>query len=76
MLVVPPCHVGTTPGRQPDHDTRTVSLQPRRSGTAGPVAVNGTEKGDQFLADHPCLFFIRESSTGTILFMGRAADPS
>jgi serpin B len=26
--------------------------------------------------DHPFLYFIRESSTGTILFMGRVGDPS
>lgn len=26
--------------------------------------------------DHPFLYFIRESSTGTILFMGRVSDPS
>jgi serpin B len=26
--------------------------------------------------DHPFLYFIRESSTGTILFMGRLSDPA
>ena len=26
--------------------------------------------------DHPFLYFIRESSTGTILFMGRVSDPA
>ena len=29
-----------------------------------------------FLADHPFLFIILEKSSGTILFMGRVADPS
>ena len=29
-----------------------------------------------FRADHPFLFFIRHRSTGTILFMGRLADPA
>ncbi len=28
-----------------------------------------------FLADHPFLFFILEKTSGTILFMGRVADP-
>lgn len=30
----------------------------------------------QFFANHPFLFLVRETGTGTILFMGRVADPS
>jgi serpin B len=31
---------------------------------------------DQFIADHPFLFFIRDDITGAILFMGRMMDPT
>lgn len=39
-------------------------------GSAAPI------KTEEFIADHPFLFIIRENSTGTILFMGRVMDPS
>ena len=34
------------------------------------------EKLVEFKADHPFLFFIRDSASGMLLFMGRVADPS
>ena len=29
-----------------------------------------------FRADHPFLFFIRDTQTGSVLFLGRLADPT
>ncbi len=31
---------------------------------------------DRFIADHPFIFLIRENATGSILFLGRMADPA
>lgn len=33
------------------------------------------EKQEDFVADHPFMFLIREESTGTVLFMGQVLDP-
>jgi len=45
----------------------------------GGLAVAGAalpnEKVAEFHADHPFLFFLRDRSSGMILFMGRVADP-
>jgi serpin B len=31
---------------------------------------------DEFKADHPFLFLIRDNESGLVLFLGRVADPS
>jgi serpin B len=42
---------------------------------ASDTMLSQTEQ-DEFIADHPFLFFIRDDITGAILFMGRMADPT
>jgi serpin B len=44
--------------------------------TAVVVGVTAIEVPQEFRADHPFLFFILDKHTGTILFMGRVADPT
>ena len=31
---------------------------------------------EQFIVDHPFLFFLRDLQTGTLLFQGRVVDPT
>ena len=40
------------------------------------VVVGTTSVPPQFSADHPFLYFILDDQTGSILFMGRVADPT
>ena len=40
------------------------------------VGFSFTSVGKPFVADRPFLYFIRDDETGSILFMGRVADPS
>ena len=47
------------------------------SEAAGTTAVVVTKSRPQtFVCDHPFIFFIKDSKTGLILFMGRVVDPS
>jgi len=39
-------------------------------GSANPSSV------EKVTLDHPFIYFIRESTTGTIIFMGRVGDPT
>ena len=39
-------------------------------------AMPHAEEPKQFVADHPFLFIIRDSQTGSVLFMGRVNDPT
>ncbi len=41
-----------------------------------PRAALAHPKVEEFKADHPFLFFLRDTRTGLVLFMGRVADPS
>ena len=44
--------------------------------TAVAVATLSAHESPTFRADHPFLFLIREQRTGSILFLGRVADPT
>ncbi len=44
--------------------------------TAVEMATKSISMDPVFKADHPFIFIIRENATGSILFMGRMADPS
>lgn len=44
--------------------------------TAVTMVTTAIRKLPLFRADHPFIFIIRDNQTGSILFMGRLADPS
>jgi len=48
------------------------------SATVAPVSYQSSEGAGEarnFLADHPFLFYLRDETTGTILFLGQVVDP-
>jgi serpin B len=45
------------------------------AGTITPLAMSAAEESKEFRADHPFLFLLRDSSTGSILFIGRVFEP-
>jgi len=53
-----------------------VNEEGTEAAAATSVGMRATSMPPMFTADHPFLFLIRENSTGTILFIGRVADPS
>ena len=44
--------------------------------TAVVMATKALVQSPAFLADHPFIFFIRDTRSGSLLFLGRLADPS
>lgn len=53
-----------------------VNEEGTEAAAATAVTMQTTSMPAKFIANHPFLFFIRENSTGTILFIGRVSDPS
>ncbi len=53
-----------------------VNEEGTEAAAATAVGMRTTSMPPQFIANHPFLFLIRENKTGTILFIGRVADPS
>lgn len=53
-----------------------VNEEGTEAAAATAVGIRPTSMPAMFIANHPFLFLIRENSTGTILFIGRVADPS
>lgn len=56
---------------------RSTLQKPTHIGSAATTLFEAKTKGkpDRFNADHPFLFLIRDRASGTILFLGRLADP-
>jgi len=44
--------------------------------TAVVVGIKSMPMFEEFRADHPFFFLIRENASGSILFLGRVADPA
>lgn len=57
------------------HDT-CVEVNEKGAEAASATGVTIKKMGRVFRADHPFMFLIRDAETGTIIFMGKLADPS
>lgn len=57
----------------------TIDVNEKGTEAAAATGAAGTNSAaapeEPFVADHPFLFLVRESATGTILFMGRVMEP-
>jgi hypothetical protein len=81
LAVVPGCSdtregPPTDPGSGPA-DPTSRQIPPELQSDLGPVVDGNTAFAlDLYGTDHPFLFLIRDQVTGSVLFLGRVADPS